>query len=148
MNNIKEIYSDIILPKTSFELQDKMSKDGIFLGRNIVHSLYDLELLTHSWFGRFHNPATRLDSHDHGSDGYTSRVGTENYLLGHAEGYYRPKLPPPDVCIFWCQRAPTVQGGETTLFDGADLYREIPSTLATRLVGEGVVYEADWSKKR
>lgn len=148
MNNTKEVNGDIILPKTALELQVLLSKDGIFLGRNVVHSLSDLEQLTQSWFGRFHHPATRIDSSEQSLDGYTSRVGTEGYLLGHAEGFYRPILPPPDVCVFWCQQAPTVNGGETTFLDGADLYRELPDSLASRLEEEGVVYEAIWPTKR
>lgn len=148
MIKTKEFDSDIILPKTALELQALLSKDGIFLGRNLVHSLYDLEQLTQSWFGRFHHPATRFDLRDQSLDGYTSRVGTEGYLLGHAEGYYRPILPPPDVCVFWCQQAPTVNGGETTFFDGTELYQALPSALASRLEKEGVVYEAIWPMKR
>jgi Taurine catabolism dioxygenase TauD, TfdA family len=146
MNNKKTILNT--LPHSSAELKKHLSLSGVGFWRGAVHTLYELEQLTQSWFGRFHQPATRVDSRDQSVDGYTSRVGTEGYLLGHAEGYYRPHFPPPDVCVFWCQQAPTVQGGETTLLDGAELYRKLPSALASRLENEGVVYEAIWTMTR
>ncbi len=136
------------LPHSSAELKKHLSLSGVVIWRGVVHTLSELERLTQSWFGRFHQPATRVDSREKSLDGYTSRVGTAGYLLGHAEGYYRPCIPQPDVCVFWCQQAPRILGGETTFIDGSALYLKLPSALASRLEEEGIVYEALWPMAR
>lgn len=120
-------------------------------GQILLHgagNLTAIEALTHRTFARFHRPATRAELHRQDGDGYSSRVGKDTRLLGHAESYYRPCLPPPDVCIFFCEKAPAVAGGETFLIDGAELYRVLSPLVAERLDTEGIVYECLWSPER
>lgn len=130
------------------ELKAQLQSSGCILFRNLVHSVGQLETITRDWFGRFHQPATRVNTRGVSVDGYTSQVGTVGNLLGHSEGYYRPCFPPPDVCVFWCKRAPRVQGGETTWLDGAELFNALPANLAERMLQEPIVYESLWSSDR
>lgn len=130
------------------DLRSLLQARGVVVLSGAVHSVADLERLTQSWFDRFHQPPKRMDARNDSQDGFTSRVGVAGYLLGHAEAYYRPCLPAPDVCLFWCQRAPAVAGGETTWVDGAALFNALPAPLAQRLVREQLVYESRWDRSR
>lgn len=121
---------------------------GVVLFPNAATCVEAVEELTKAWFSRFHQPATRVAARAANDDGYTSRISGSGYLLGHAEGYYRPCLPPPDVCVFWCECAPTVSGGETTWIDGVALFAALPTELRNRLVAEPIVYESIWPRDR
>lgn len=130
------------------ELRSRLLADGLVLLRGAQMTMDRFESILSSQCRAFHQPATRADEQQASHDGYTSRVGRDGRLLGHAEGYYRPCLPPPDVCLFWCEQAPVVEGGETTWLDAAALFDALPRDLSARLADEGVVYEAMWSPER
>ncbi len=130
------------------ELRTRLAIEQVILLRDPQMSMSYFETLLASQCRAFHQPGTRINECQNSQDGYSSKVGQDNYLLGHAEGYYRPVLPPPDVCIFWCQSAPKVTGGETFWIDGSELYQALPYRLAQRLDTEGVIYEATWPIQR
>lgn len=132
----------------SFDWRARLDAQGVLVIHDFVQSVAHFERLSRAWFPRFHQPATRVNARSASRDGYTSQVSMAGYLLGHAEGYYRPCLPPPDVCVFWCERAPSVLGGETTWIDAAALFQALPGALGQRLLHEPVVYEAQWDLER
>ncbi len=121
---------------------------GAVLIRGARMSAARLETLSREMFPRFHQPAIRSELRWQEGDGYSSRVRKDTRLLGHAEAYYRPCFSAPDVCLFACEKAPFVAGGETFLIDGAEMYRALPEDLANRLATEGVIYEARWMPER
>lgn len=129
-------------------IKESLRNDGFTLLRGLIKSFVEFEALTQSWFDRFHKPAARLRASASSPDGFTSQLSVNGYLLGHAEGYYRPCLPPPDVCLFWCEQAPALSGGETTWMDAAMFLDELPVALRDRLSKEAVVYESMWERER
>lgn len=129
------------------EVRNHLDHSGVALLRGHFYTLGQFESFAGQGMTRFHQPATRIHARAGSVDGFTSRVAKDSRLLSHAEGYYRPCLSPPDVCLFWCQVAPA-QGGETSWLDGAALFDALPPDLARRLESEGVVYEAWWSQER
>lgn len=131
----------------SDQLAALLGQHGRILLRG-AENLSAVEVLSRRTFARFHQPATRANLRSQDGDGFSSQVGKDTRLLGHAESYYRPCLPPPDVCIFYCEKAPVVAGGETFLIDGAELFRVLPSSIAQRLEIEGIVYECTWLPDR
>jgi hypothetical protein len=130
------------------DLQGLLTQKGVWLHHHAVSSVAELESWTEGLFKRMHQPATRVNARYASVDGYSSRVSPEGFLLGHAEGYYRPCIEPPDVCVFWCQQAPRVAGGETTWVDGGALLDALPVNLRERLLCEAVVYEMTWDRSR
>lgn len=125
-----------------------LKQDGCVCVRGLVNSVEQFEFLTTSWCRHFHQPATRVSARGRSEDGYSSQVSQNGRLLAHAEAYYRPALPPPDICMFWCEVAPAVHGGETSWFDGAEFHDALPPAVAQRMESEGVVYEAFWPPAR
>lgn len=130
------------------QISDLLNEHGIVLLRGHQYTAGDLESLTRRMFVRFHVPANRASLRRQDGDGFSSMVRKDNRLLGHSEAYYRPCLPPPDVCIFACEKAPTAKGGETFIINGAELYRALPADLAFRLETEGIIYESLWPRER
>lgn len=129
-------------------VKEQLQKDGVIFFRKLAKSLSDFETLTQQWFDRFHKPASRAPGNPDRDYSYTSQPSGKGFLLAHAEGYYRPCLAPPDVCLFWCQEAPIVSGGETTWVDAADLLNELPSSVRDRFSKEPIVYESTWTRER
>lgn len=130
------------------DLWRQLKRHGFCLLDDVIKNVEDFEALTASWVGRFHNAAIRSHLKFAKGDQYTTQVGKATRLLGHAEAYYRPCLPPPDVGFLWCARAPLVSGGETFTIDGKLFYDALPSTLKSKFIKQGVVYESVWSQAR
>lgn len=126
----------------------ELSRAGVAVLRGQITSLEQFESLTKGLVSRFHQPATRVDNRGGSLDGFSSRVGVSGTLLGHAEGYYRPCLPPPDVCAFWCERAPMTSGGETFWIDGARLLTALEPQRRDRFAAESITYEFIWPQER
>ena len=127
---------------------DRLQRSGCLCLRGAVHSLAQFEAVTGRWLRQFHQPATRVSTRERSDDGFTSQVAKTGRLLAHAEAYYRPCVPPPDICVFWCEVALSVAGGETSWFDGAEFHDALPAAVAQRLEAEGIVYEALWPVTR
>ncbi len=144
----------IIIPAAEFEnikverISALLSEHGAAVVRGGEFTVATLELLTRRLFRQFHQPATRADLRWATGDGYSSKVRKDTRLLAHAEAYYRPCISPPDVCVFFCEKAPQVSGGETFIIDGNELYNALPSDMAHRLETEGIIYESFWSRER
>ncbi len=126
----------------------QLQRDGLALWRGRLLQLDEFENFTMSLFKKFHRPASRTDSRTRDGDGFSTLVEGYTRLLGHSEGYYRPCIAPPDICMFMCVEAPIFEGGETFLVDGAKMLRALPGSLADRLECEGIVYECLWEKER
>jgi alpha-ketoglutarate-dependent taurine dioxygenase len=131
-----------------WDLKDRLDAQGWLIIRNEVRSLEQFEQVSKLWFSQFHRSATRHDRNQSSPDGLSLQVRSSGHLLAHAEGYYRPCLPPPDVGLLWCKTAPKGAGGETSLFDGAAFFDALPTAIAERLDKEKVVYEFSWPKDR
>jgi alpha-ketoglutarate-dependent taurine dioxygenase len=127
----------------------KYRRHGVVLLRGGPFDLQSFETLSRHLCDRFHQVGTRDRRRESGGDGYTTEVFRKNFiLLGHSEGAYRPYPPPPDVCMFMCQTAPSVPGGETTVIDGVAMLGEMPEELKGRLMDQGIVYESLWESDR
>lgn len=55
----------------------------------------------------------------------------------HSEMAYRKKFP--KKIMFYCEKAPLV-GGETPIVDIRKVYRDMPTSIRTKLESEGIVY--------
>jgi hypothetical protein len=135
------------LPNPS-DLKEKLDAQGWLIIRDEVCSVEQFEQVSKLWFSQFHTSATRHDRNQSSPDGLSLQVRSSGHLLAHAEGYYRPCLPPPDVGLLWCKTAPQGAGGETSLFDGAAFFDALPTAIAERLEKENVIYELSWPKDR
>jgi hypothetical protein len=135
------------LPNPS-DLKEKLDAQGWLIIRDEVCSVEQFEQVSKLWFSQFHTSATRHDRNQSSPDGLSLQVRSSGHLLAHAEGYYRPCLPPPDVGLLWCKTAPQGAGGETSLFDGAAFFDALPTAIAERLEKEKVIYELSWPKDR
>lgn len=130
------------------DLKERLEAQGWLVIRDAVRSVEQFEHISKLWFSQFHRSATRHDRNQSSQDGLSLQVRSSGHLLAHAEGYYRPCLPPPDVGLLWCKTAPKGPGGETSLFDGAAFFNALPRTIAERLENEKVIYELSWPKDR
>lgn len=130
------------------DLKERLEAQGWLVIRDAARSVEQFEHISKLWFSQFHRSATRHDRNQSSQDGLSLQVRSSGHLLAHAEGYYRPCLPPPDVGLLWCKTAPKGPGGETSLFDGAVFFNALPRTIGERLENEKVIYELSWPKDR
>ena len=144
MNNVLTL-REIANPS---DLRERLDAQGWLIIRDEVRSVAQFEKVSKLWFSQFHMSATRHDRDQSSPDGLSLKVRSSGHLLAHAEAYYRPCLPPPDVGLLWCKTAPKGVGGETSLFDGAAFFDALPTAIAERLDNEKVVYELSWPKDR
>jgi hypothetical protein len=73
------------------------------------------------------DPASNIQSVD---------LGTNPFPL-HPELSREPWRP--DVCLFACFQAPT-RGGETTICDGVEIVRRLPSAMVKEMLGRSLLY--------
>ncbi len=125
------------------------SDAGVLLLRLDIVTLERFEDFSRSLCDEFHEVGARAKLRRADGDGYTTEVFRTNFiLLSHSEGTYRPYPPPPDLCFFLCRTPPSVEGGETLVVDGVELFEALPTALAQRLEQEGVIYSGLWARER
>jgi hypothetical protein len=117
----------------------------------------DFEAFTQRLCGRFHNSGARGALRE--GDGFTTSTFSQNFtLLSHSEGTFRPAIDAaapepvaaraPNVGFLFCEVAPSVAGGETTLVDGIQLLAALDPTLRARFEREGLGYHMVWERER
>jgi hypothetical protein len=117
----------------------------------------DFEAFTQRLCGRFHNSGARGALRE--GDGFTTSTFSQNFtLLSHSEGTFRPAIDAaapeplaaraPNVGFLFCEVAPNVAGGETTLVDGIQLLAALDPTLRERFQREGLGYHMVWERER
>lgn len=88
-----------------------------------------------STLGRFHGGQNRRAVADSAA---TSTVNLGNQLVGpHAELAYSPRRP--DLLWFYCV-CPPASGGETTLFDGIEVWEALPAALRDAFAANDLRY--------
>lgn len=90
---------------------------------------------SHSVLGRLHLGQNRREVSD---DENTSTVNLGMQRVGpHAELAYSPRRP--DLLWFYCARPPA-SGGETTLFDGIEVWERLPDPLREKCATTDLLY--------
>jgi len=126
----------------------QLEHHGFCVLEDFINDVREFEEITSSWLKQLYHSAIRSHLKLDVGDQYTTQVGKTTRLLAHAEAYYRPSLPPPDVGFLWCAKAPQVSGGETFIVDGKTFYECLPENLKKRFYDQGIVYESTWSQDR
>lgn len=145
--------AEISLPRLSSALDET----GAALVRSLDWGVADFEAFTQRLCRRFHNSGARGALRE--GDGFTTSTFSQNFtLLSHSEGTFRPAIDAtdpqpiaaraPDVGFLFCEVAPSVAGGETTLVDGIQLLAALDPTVRARFEREGIGYHMIWERER
>ena len=131
------------------QLYSAYQEHGAILLRDSLMNLDAFEALTNFFCGTFHHVGGRSAMRQDNGDGFTTSVWPGNMeKLAHTEGSFRPVLHRPDTAFFCCITPPASIGGETTLFDGAEMLALIPEELSRRFMTQGIIYEMTWKPER
>jgi hypothetical protein len=139
------------------QLSSALDETGAVLLQAPDWGVADFEAFTQRICSRFHNSGARGALRE--GDGFTTSTFSMNFtLLSHTEGTFRPAIDAadlqplaphaPDVGFLFCEVAPIVAGGETTLVDGTELLTALDPALRTRFEREGVGYHMVWEPER
>ncbi|OOY36277.1 hypothetical protein BOV90_01705 [Solemya velum gill symbiont] len=130
-------------------LYSAYQKHGAILLRGGTMNLEKFEAIANYFCDRFHHVGGRSAMRQDQGDGFTTGVWAGNMdKLAHTEGSYRPAIHRPDTAFFCCVVPPSASGGETTLFDGAEMLQHLPKDLARRFREQGIIYEMTWQPER
>ncbi|WP_307961911.1 TauD/TfdA family dioxygenase [Salinispora arenicola] len=121
---------------------DALREYGALLFRGFGAASSDFATFTDRFaratLGRLHLGQNRREVPD---DENTSTVNLGMHHVGpHAELGYSPQRP--DLLWFYCARPPD-SGGETTLFDGIEVWRRLPEPLREKCATTDIVYSFD-----
>lgn len=145
--------AEVTLP----QLLNALDETGAALIRIHAWGVTDFETFTQRICSRFHNSGARGALRE--GDGFTTSTFSQNFtLLSHTEGTFRPAIDAaapqpiasqaPDVGFLFCEVAPTVVGGETTLVDGVQLLAALNPSIRARFEREGIGYHMVWERER
>lgn len=130
-------------------LYSAYKKHGVILLRGGEMTLEKFEEIANYFCDKFHHVGGRAAMRQDQGDGFTTGVWAGNMdKLAHTEGSYRPAIHRPDTAFFCCIVPPSASGGETTLFDGAEMLLHLPKDLVRRFKEQGIIYEMTWGPER
>lgn len=119
------------------EFIDTYKRQGAILFRGFKPELDDFRALTTRYCSSsVFNESTGRTVLDRQHDIQTVNLGNEAFPL-HPELSREPWKP--DVCFFWCSGAPS-RGGETTLCDGVEIVKRLPTSAYDALRDRRLLY--------
>jgi hypothetical protein len=139
------------------QVRNALDETGAVLMSTANWNVADFEAFTQRLCSRFHNSGARGSLRE--GDGFTTSTFSMNFtLLSHSEGTFRPAIDAadprpiaphaPDVGFLFCEVAPSVAGGETTLVDGIELLAALDPAVRARFERDGIGYHMIWERER
>lgn len=137
------------LKSVVLQVKKGMEENHFVLVQGLNFNQLEFEAFTNFFCNHFFRVTSREKFRQIVGDGFTTLVGSKNFtLLGHVEVDYVPGIQTPDIGFLFCQVPPEVEGGETFLVDGIEMFNTLPKTLQERFKNEQVTYEFLWEPQR